>query len=119
MMTVYWPTDVPMTNTGQIVVQPVFSRTARQLQSGRKEVRRFTSGEPYEMSVTLMMTPEQYDTFIAWYEDDCDMGTVKFQAFWAEDLGFSSDVEMRILNYPKRRDRKLHFSVPLKLLVFA
>lgn len=98
---VSWPAALPW---------PIFQSSgelgsnllSRELQSGRRESRRFGSGAPDVWRVQLRVRHDQAQSFLDFYERVTNMGLNWFAAPWLSHLGYE-DHMARIVGYPSRK----------------
>ena len=101
-MTTTWPVGVPSPNVNDLRIIPSNTLKVRRLESGRTEIRRFSSGEPFLFEGSIEMSQTEYETFCQWYDEDHQLGTEWSEASWLDRLGFSSaDYLIRLVTYPR------------------
>ncbi len=96
-----WPATVPAPQREDLRRVPISTMVRRRTQSGRQEGRRFGAAVPDRIEGPILLTPDEYDDLVAFWEDDCDLGTGWFTADWIVLLGYTSSHAGRILGYPQ------------------
>lgn len=115
-----WPESVPGFHRDDCAIQPISTLKVRNCQDGSKEVRRFGSGAPDVVQGRLKLTTAQFATFTSFYESDCALGTLWFEAGWIQDpLGYAAGYVGRILGYTRPLHREGYKEVQVSILLQA
>ena len=84
----------------RLAVEPVDTRTIRDLESGRKEIRNFGSDAPDKVTCIFRLQGSLIDSFNHFYDRDLDSGVNWFAADWLPLMGYP-DHKARFLGRPE------------------
>lgn len=114
-MAVIWLASLPAPEREGFTVKPVSAATARETQSGRKEVRRWGADKGDTITCTLRLLGDhpthgdQVAAFRSWWDRDLNFGANWIEAEWLDALGYTSHC-VRIVGYVPRRTSSTHYS---------
>lgn len=111
-----WPSTVPAPEN-DLTIKPGSNLKERKLMSGRREVRRFGSGAPDNMSVKWILSAAELAYFDTFYMSTLNLGTNWFTASWLPTCGYSTHAARFFGHYQQRILNSDLFEITATLIV--